>query len=94
MVRSELIRKLAETHPQFPLPVLEAAVAVILDEITGSLAHGNRVEFRGFGSFVSKIRDARMGRNPKNGDAVQVETKQVARFKASTQLVARLNSRG
>ena len=94
MVRSELIRKLAETHPQLPLPVLEAAVAVILDEITGSLAQGNRVEFRGFGSFVSKIRDARMGRNPKNGDAVQVETKQVARFKASTQLVARLNSRG
>ena len=74
--------------------MLEATVAVILDEITGSLAQGNRVEFRGFGSFVSKIRDARMGRNPRNGKPVPVETKQVARFKASTQLVARLNSKG
>ncbi|QDA35667.1 integration host factor subunit beta (plasmid) [Paracoccus liaowanqingii] len=91
MVRSELIRKLGETHRNLSFLQIEAAVAVILNEITDSLAQGNRVEFRGFGSFASKIRDARMGRNPRNGDAVAVDRKQVATFKASQQLVARLN---
>ncbi|QDA36932.1 integration host factor subunit beta (plasmid) [Paracoccus liaowanqingii] len=90
MVRSELVRKLAHAHPHLSQQVVEAAVEAILNEITDSLAQGKRVEFRGFGAFSSKVRDPRLGRNPRNGDPVQVEAKQVPAFRASKQLLSRL----
>jgi integration host factor subunit beta len=93
MIRSELVRKLAQAHPHLSPQVVEAVVGTILTEITDSLARGTRVEFRGFGSFVSKVRKARLGRNPRNGNPVQVEAKQVLLFKASAQLLGRLNSK-
>ncbi|TGN37744.1 integration host factor subunit beta [Paracoccus liaowanqingii] len=92
MIRSELVRKLAKVHPHLsPLVVVEAAVESILNQITDSLAQGKRVEFRGFGSFASKIRKHRMSRDPRNGDPVKVEAKQVPTFRASKLLLARLN---
>ncbi|QDA36217.1 hypothetical protein E4191_19030 (plasmid) [Paracoccus liaowanqingii] len=63
----------------------------ILNPITNNLAHGKRVESRGFGSFTSKIRNPRIGRDPRSGGAVQVETKQVPTFRAWKQLLMRLN---
>ncbi|QDA36916.1 integration host factor subunit beta (plasmid) [Paracoccus liaowanqingii] len=63
----------------------------IFNPITNNLAHGKRVESRGFGSFTSKIRNPRIGRDPRNGGAVQVETKQVPTFRAWKQLLTRLN---
>lgn len=91
MIRSELVGKLMETYPHLSRPVVEAALNSILNEITNRLAQGQRVEIRGFGSFASKIRDARMGRNPKTGEPVQVENKQVPRFRASKHLLEQLN---
>ena len=60
-------------------------------EITTALARGERVELRGFGAFTVKRRDARTGRNPRTGEAVQVDQKKVPFFKTGKLLRERLN---
>lgn len=92
MVRSEIIGKLAATYPHHRRSVLEAAVDTMLNEVMETLAQGKRVELRGFGSFASGARKARMGRNPRSGEAVPVESKHVPRFKASKFILERLNA--
>lgn len=69
MVRSELVRKVAEANLHLSPLDAEAVVEAILNAITDRLADGHRVELRGFGSFASKVRDGRMGRNPKKRSA-------------------------
>ena len=66
-------------------------VDVILDEIATALEQGNRVELRGFGAFSVRQRDARVGRNPRTGESVEVDEKRVPFFKAGKELRARLN---
>jgi integration host factor subunit beta len=56
-----------------------------------ALARGDRVELRGFGAFSVKQRDARVGRNPRTGDAVSVAAKRVPYFKTGKQLREKLN---
>ena len=60
-------------------------------EIIEALARGDRVELRGFGAFSVKRRDARVGRNPRTGEAVQVAEKHVPFFKTGKLLRERLN---
>lgn len=91
MVRSELVQKITDAHPQLSPQTVEAALEAMLNAVTESLAQGRRVEIRGFGIFMSRDRTARMGRNPKTGEAVPVAAKQVPRFKASNLLLERLN---
>ena len=62
-------------------------------EITEALAKGDRVELRGFGAFSVKSRDARIGRNPRTGESVKVESKAVPFFKTGKLLRDRLNGR-
>ena len=66
-------------------------ITIVLDEITGALARGDRVELRGFGAFTVKHRAARQGRNPRTGDTVFVEDKFVPFFKTGKELRERLN---
>ncbi|TQM90080.1 HU family DNA-binding protein [Roseinatronobacter monicus] len=91
MVRSELIAQLASHYPDLTHRQITAVVDAVFDEITDALARGNRVEFRGFGVFAPKQRGGRIGRNPKTGESVQVAPKQIAMFRASKALLARLN---
>ena len=65
----------------------------IFNEITDAMAKGNRVELRGFGAFSVKKRDARVGRNPRTGESVQVEEKHVPFFKTGKLLRDRLNGK-
>jgi integration host factor subunit beta len=69
-------------------------VATIFDQITDALARGGRVELRGFGAFTVKRRDARIGRNPRTGEAVSVDEKTLPFFKAGKDLRGRLNRGG
>jgi len=62
--------------------------------LAAALARGDRVELRGFGAFTVKHRDARVGRNPRTGTAVEVEEKSVPFFKAGKELRERVNSGG
>jgi integration host factor subunit beta len=72
---------------------VERIVSTIFDEISAALARGDRVELRGFGAFSVKQRNARLGRNPRTGDAVAVERKAVPFFKTGKQLRDRLNGK-
>lgn len=91
MIRSELIQKLAEENPHLYQRDVERLVNTIFDEIVEAMARGERVELRGFGAFSVKRRDARTGRNPRTGEAVEVEEKYVPFFKAGKLLRDRLN---
>lgn len=92
MLRSELIARLAEENPSYKLREIEKIVDVIFDEIAAALERGDRVELRGFGAFSVRQRDARTGRNPRTGQPVSVEPKNVPFFKAGKELRARLNN--
>ena len=91
MLRSELIARLAEENPDLKFEDLERIVAVILDEISGALSRGDRVELRGFGAFSVRHRKARTGRNPRTGEAVEVDAKSVPFFRPGKELRARVN---
>ncbi|NCT40122.1 MAG: integration host factor subunit beta [Alphaproteobacteria bacterium] len=91
MTKSELIQRLAERNPHLYLRDVEKIVETIFDEITDALAEGDRVELRGFGAFSVKHREARVGRNPRTGEAVQVEAKRLPFFKTGKALRERLN---
>lgn len=91
MLRSELIAKLTDENSDLRADDLERVVGVILDEITEALARGDRVELRGFGAFSVRQRKARMGRNPRTGEAVEVEAKSVPFFRPGKELRARVN---
>ena len=88
MIRSELIQKIADENPHLYQRDVEKIVNVIFDE---AMARGDRVELRGFGAFSVKKRDSRTGRNPRTGEAVEVEEKHVPFFKTGKLLRDRLN---
>ncbi|OUR78495.1 integration host factor subunit beta [Alphaproteobacteria bacterium 46_93_T64] len=92
MIKSELIALLAEKNPHLFLRDVERIVTTIFDEISDAMARGDRVELRGFGAFSTKERAARVGRNPRTGEAVQVEKKYVPYFKCGKELRERLNT--
>lgn len=91
MTKSELIAKLAARFPQLVSKDAELAVKMILDAMGKSLAQGQRIEIRGFGSFGLNFRPSRVGRNPKSGDRVQVPEKYVPHFKAGKELRDRVD---
>jgi integration host factor subunit beta len=91
MTKSELVQRLAETNPHLYQRDVEIIVTTIFDAITDALAQGDRVELRGFGAFSVKRREARIGRNPRTGDSVQVSEKHIPFFKTGKQLRDRLN---
>ena len=94
MIKSELIALLAEENQHLYQRDVERIVATLFDEITEALARGERVELRGFGAFSVKKRDARTGRNPRTGDAVDVPEKYVPFFKTGKELRERMNDGG
>ncbi len=91
MTRSELIARLAATHDHLYHRDVERIVATVFEEITAALARGERVELRGFGAFSVKERSARVGRNPRTGESVDVSAKYVPYFKTGKQLREMLN---
>lgn len=93
MIKSELIATLVEANPHLYQRDVERIVGTIFDEITAALSRGDRVELRGFGAFSVKHRPARIGRNPRTGENVQVEEKYVPYFKTGKDLRERLNDR-
>ena len=91
MTKSELIEKIALVHTQLSIKDVELAVKMMLDQMTGALAEGERIEIRGFGSFSLHFRAARLGRNPKTGEKVNLMGKYVPHFKPGKELRERVN---
>ena len=92
MIRSELLQLLAKENADLRAEDVERAVDTFVDEIAGRLAKGGRVELRGFGAFSIREREARKGRNPRTGEAVDVPGKRVPFFKPGKEMRARLNT--
>ncbi|WP_271079161.1 integration host factor subunit beta [Aurantiacibacter sp. MUD61] len=91
MIRSELLQALSADNPDLKPEEVEQVVDIFFDEITTRLAEGGRVELRGFGTFTTRQREARTGRNPRTGEAVDVPAKRVPYFKPGKEMRERLN---
>lgn len=94
MTKSELISQLAAKQPQLDYRDVELAVKELLAQMSASLASGDRIEVRGFGSFSLHYRPPRVGRNPKTGASVMVSDKYVPHFKPGKELRERVNGSG
>ena len=91
LTKSDLIETLSRSQNHLPLRDVELAVKSLLEKMSHELASGERIEVRGFGSFSLHFRPARMGRNPKSGDAVALSGKYVPHFKPGKELRERVN---
>lgn len=94
MIKSELILRVAAENPHLYEADVERVVNTILGRISDALIDGDRVELRGWGSFTVAERGARTARNPRNGEAVSVETRRLPQFKSSKAMQTRMNPSG
>lgn len=92
MTKSELIETLSQKQSQLVYKDVELAVKTILDQMAQTLASGERIEIRGFGSFSLHYRPPRTGRNPKTGDSVTLASKYVPHFKPGKELRDRVDN--
>lgn len=90
MIKSELIQSLRREFPTLAINEIETIVLLFFERIMEHLAAGGRVELRGFGVFSARLRQARAGRNPQTGTAVEVNAKKVPHFKPSKSMNERL----
>ncbi len=91
VTKSDVIERLAAVQLHLSPRDVEFSVNTILDHMSRSLANGERVEIRGFGSIGLRYRAARSGRNPKSGQTVSVPGKYVPHFKPGRMLRERVN---
>ena len=93
MVRSELACKIAAEFPAYSAQDIEKIIETFFEAIVAQIEAGGRVELRGFGVFTARAYAARLGRNPKSGDAVAVTAKSRPYFKAGRAILARINDK-
>jgi integration host factor subunit beta len=91
MTRTELIDRLADGQPHLNQEDVELAVKTMLDQMSDTLAHGERIEIRGFGAFSLRRRASRVGRNPKTGAPVALPERHVPYFKPGKELRERVD---
>ena len=83
MVRSELLQKLCNQHPGLLRKDVEKILEIIFSEIKEALVNGENVEIRGFGTYKITKRKARIGRNPKNSERIDIPEKNAIKWKMS-----------
>lgn len=91
MTKSELVEMIASKQSQLSGKDVELAVKTMIDHMSQSLAEGERIEIRGFGSFSLHYRAPRVGRNPKTGESVNLPEKYVPHFKPGKDLREKVN---
>ena len=91
MVKSELIHKLCNLHPNMIKKDIEKILDIIFFEIVDALCRGENIEIRGFGTYKIIKRKARQGRNPQNSETVQIPAKKAIKWKMSKILYNKLN---
>ena len=89
--KSELIEQLA-LKTGVSLHQSEEIVTLVINKMRETMAHGGRIEIRGFGSFVVKNDEAYQGRNPKTGEAISVPPKKLPFFKVGKELKERIDN--
>jgi integration host factor beta subunit len=91
MTKRDLIDEIVKLYPSYSRRDAEVIVSAVFESMTEALCSGERIEIRGFGSFVVKQRRAREGRNPKTGEIVAVAAKRVPFFKVGKELKQRVD---
>ena len=91
MNKSDLIAKIAKINPELYQKDANKIVNVFFNTISSALIRNERIEIRGFGIFDVKKREARIARNPKNGDVVAVPKKNIPFFRMGKLMKERLN---
>jgi integration host factor subunit beta len=92
IVRSELLKQISDSYPNFLKKDLEKFLDIFFDEIKNALKKGERVELRGFGIWSTNIQKARISRNPKTGEKVQTPEKKTIHFKIAKEMFKKLNN--
>ncbi len=90
MNKSELIEIIAEKS-KVPKKRAEEAVNLVFDSMCQALAKGDRIEIRGFGSFVNRDYESYTGRNPRTGESIEVAPKKLPFFKVGKELKERVD---
>ena len=92
MTKSELILKITSKNSYLYHKDVYKIIDTLFNCVTKTLKDGDRVELRGFGTFTTKLRNARIGRNPKTGDPVAIPQKKMPFFKMGKSMKERINS--
>ena len=90
VTKADLVEEVVRVT-ELPRKESEAIVETIFESIIGALQGGDRIEIRGFGSFRTRQRRGRIGRNPKTGAKVDVPPKRIPFFKPSKELKDHVN---
>jgi integration host factor subunit beta len=93
MLKSELVQRISDQNPNLYRAHVEKIVNAIFDTIVTAMARGDRVELRGFGTFSTRLREARIARNPRTGALSPIGKKAFPHFKAGLEMKERLNRR-
>ncbi len=93
MTKAELIEEVSRVV-EMTRKDSEIIVEAIFDSVVRSLKSGEKIEIRGFGSFRTRERQSRIGRNPKTGARVDVPAKRIPYFKPSKELKDLVNGDG
>jgi integration host factor subunit beta len=92
MTRAELIARLAAQQHHLTTEDVELAVKMIVDQLSDTLARGERIEIRGFGAFSLRTRQSRMARDPRTGEPVAVLAKRVPYFRPGKEMRERVDA--
>jgi integration host factor subunit beta len=92
VVKSELVRALSEKLPELQVKDVELALNCMLNQMADALVRGERIEIRDFGSFDLHHRPARIGRNPRTGEAVNLPAKVKVHFKPGKEMRDRVDA--
>ena len=92
IVKSNLLKQLSDSYPNFLKKDLEKFLNIILSEIKQALYKGERVELRGFGVWSIHIQKSRISRNPKTGEKIETPQKKTIHFKMGKELFKKLNN--
>jgi integration host factor subunit beta len=93
MTKRNLVDEIVRLYPRYSRRDAEAMVNAVFTAMADALRADERIEIRGFGSFVVKHRRAREGRNPKTGNTVFVAAKRVPFFKVGKELKLRVDGK-
>ena len=92
IVKSEIIKELKKSYPNFLKKDLNKIVEIILKEIKDALQRDERVEIRNFGTYRTNLQKPSIRRNPKTGEKVSVPKKRTIKWKMSKDLFKKLNN--
>jgi len=93
MTKRDLIEEVVRLYPRYSRRDAEVMVNSVFNSMADTLRGGERIEIRGFGSFIVKHRQGREGRNPKTGKIVSVPAKRVPFFKVGKELKLRVDGK-